>query len=140
MNDYLNQRQEAFCNNILLGKSATESAKIAGYSEKTAQEQSSRLLSNVIICQRIATLQQAVTTGNIATVTERKELLTSIAKDKHKLPLTAKERVLAISELNKMGGDYAPERRDHTFNGEGLAEVLLKLRGYNPPKQLEEGD
>lgn len=29
------------------------------------------------------------------------------------------------------------QHTDHTFNGEGLSEVLLKLRGYN---QLKEGN
>ena len=28
------------------------------------------------------------------------------------------------------------QQTDHTFNGEGLSDLLLKLRGYNP-KQIE---
>ena len=31
------------------------------------------------------------------------------------------------------------DKTDHTFNGEGLSDLLLKLRGYNPPPELEEG-
>lgn len=95
---------------MITGKSATEAARLAGYSEKTAQEQSSRLLSKVIICERLATLQTAVATGNVATVTKRKEILTEIAQDTHKQPITAQDKVRAISELNKMEGDYAPEK------------------------------
>ena len=95
---------------MITGKSATESAKIAGYSEKTAYSMGPRLLKSVEVCQRIAELQTAVVTGNIATVSERKEILTEIAKGAHREPMTARERVQAISELNKMEGDYAPEK------------------------------
>ena len=31
------------------------------------------------------------------------------------------------------------DKTDHTFNGEGLSEILSKLRGYNPP-ELPEGE
>jgi len=43
---------------IANGGNATQAAISAGYSEKTAQEQSSRLLSNVIVSQMIAKRQQ----------------------------------------------------------------------------------
>ncbi len=132
----LNQRQELFCQNILTGKSATEAAKLAGYSEKTAQEQSSRLLSNVIVCQRIATLQQAVSIGNIATVTKRKEILTELAQDKHKQPITAQDKVRAISELNKMEGDYAPEK--HSI--ERVDVIFVIGKGYQDTPFLKGGN
>lgn len=45
----LTAKQLAFCNEYLIDLNATQAAIRAGYSEKTAQEQSSRLLSNVII-------------------------------------------------------------------------------------------
>ena len=31
------------------------------------------------------------------------------------------------------------DKTDHTFNGEGLSDLLLKLRGHNPPPELEVG-
>lgn len=45
----LNDRQRAFIEFYLSCWNATDAARKAGYSDKTAQEQSSRLLSNVII-------------------------------------------------------------------------------------------
>ena len=30
------------------------------------------------------------------------------------------------------------DKTDHTFNGEGLSDILLKLRGYKSPEQLDE--
>lgn len=52
----LTAKQEAFCLEYLKDLNATQAAIRAGYSEKTAQEQSSRLLSNVMVSERIATL------------------------------------------------------------------------------------
>ena len=45
----LNERQKLFCKEYLIDLNATQAAIRAGYSKKTAQEQSSRLLSNVIV-------------------------------------------------------------------------------------------
>ena len=45
----LSDKQAAFVKEYLIDLNATQAAIRAGYSEKTAQEQSSRLLSNVII-------------------------------------------------------------------------------------------
>jgi phage terminase small subunit len=45
----LNVRQKAFVEEYIIDFNATQAAIRAGYSEKTAQEQSSRLLSNVIV-------------------------------------------------------------------------------------------
>lgn len=54
----LSPRQEQFIAEYLLDLNATQAAIRAGYSAKTAQEQGSRLLSNVIIAQRIAEKRQ----------------------------------------------------------------------------------
>ena len=49
----LNNKQRAFVEHYLTCWNATESARRAGYSVKTAQEQGSRLLSNVIVSAAI---------------------------------------------------------------------------------------
>lgn len=53
----IRDKQELFCNEYIIDLNATQAAIRAGYSEKTAQEQSSRLLSNVIIQDRISELK-----------------------------------------------------------------------------------
>jgi len=53
-NRQLTPRQESFCREYLVDLNATQAAIRAGYSPKTAQEQSSRLLSNVMVARRIA--------------------------------------------------------------------------------------
>lgn len=49
----LNPRQERFVEEYIKDPNATQAAIRAGYSPKTAQEQSSRLLSNVMISEAI---------------------------------------------------------------------------------------
>jgi phage terminase small subunit len=49
----LTDKQEAFVREYLVDLNATQAAIRAGYSEKTAQVQSSRLLSNVMVRARI---------------------------------------------------------------------------------------
>lgn len=45
----LTPKQQRFCEEYLIDLNATQAAIRAGYSEKTAQEQASRLLSNVMV-------------------------------------------------------------------------------------------
>lgn len=52
----LTDKQEAFCQQYLLDLNATQAAIRAGYSENTAQEQGSRLLSNVMVASRVREL------------------------------------------------------------------------------------
>ena len=49
----LTQKQRLFVAEYLVDGNATRAAKAAGYSEKTAQEQGSRLLSNVMVAAEI---------------------------------------------------------------------------------------
>lgn len=57
--DGLTAQQRLFVAEYLKDNNATQSAIRAGYSKKTAQEQSSRLLSNVKVAQAIAQQQKA---------------------------------------------------------------------------------
>lgn len=52
----MNPKQEAFCQEYIVDLNATQAAIRVGYSGRTAQEQSSRLLSNVMVQGRIAEL------------------------------------------------------------------------------------
>lgn len=54
----LKERQKRFCEYFIVSLNATQAAIKAGYSEKTAQEQSSRLLSSVMVQDYIAELNK----------------------------------------------------------------------------------
>ena len=49
----LTPKQQRFVEEYLIDLNATQAAIRAGYSEKTAQEQSSRLLSNVMVQEAV---------------------------------------------------------------------------------------
>ena len=53
----MTDRQKIFCQEYLIDLNATQAAIRAGYSVKTAQEQSSRLLSNVMVQREIERLK-----------------------------------------------------------------------------------
>lgn len=54
----LTERKKRFCEYFIVSLNATQAAIKAGYSEKTAQEQSSRLLSSVMVQDYIAELNK----------------------------------------------------------------------------------
>jgi phage terminase small subunit len=53
----LSEQQQRFVQEYLVDLNATKAAIRAGYSAKTAQEQSSRLLSNVMVAEAVAALK-----------------------------------------------------------------------------------
>ena len=55
--DTLTPRQERFCREFLVDLNGTKASVRAGYSEKTAYSQASRLLKNAKVAARIAELQ-----------------------------------------------------------------------------------
>jgi len=55
----LTPKQRVFISEYIVDHNATRAAITAGYSKKTAQEQGSRLLSNVIVAAAIKSAQQA---------------------------------------------------------------------------------
>lgn len=55
----LTPKQEQFCQEYIIDLNATQAATRAGYSERTANEQGSRLLANVKVYARIQELMDA---------------------------------------------------------------------------------
>jgi phage terminase small subunit len=58
----LNEKQERFVQHYILTRNATEAAKAAGYSEKSAHNQGYRLLQDEEIQQRVYDAEQEMTT------------------------------------------------------------------------------
>lgn len=56
----LTDKQKRFCEEYVIDLNATQAAIRAGYSEKTANEQASRLLANVNISDYVANLQKKI--------------------------------------------------------------------------------
>ena len=60
----LNKKQKRFCEEYVIDLNGTQAAIRAGYSEKTAQEQASRLLSNVMVQEYVQKLQDEIAERN----------------------------------------------------------------------------
>ena len=75
-----NAQHELFAQERVKGANVTDSAKLAGYSKKTAHVQGCRLLKNAKIIDRIKELQQKTEDKTIMTIKDRKRKLSEIAR------------------------------------------------------------
>ena len=124
----LNTRQKAFCEYYVACGNATESAKKARYSEKTARSIGQRLLTNVDIKKYIKELQEKAKESRILTAREKREWLSEVIKNGNE---KLQDRLKALDILNKMDGDYVEKvqlsgevKRSNPF--EGLTTKELK--------------
>tara|TARA_R110002012_G_scaffold173532_2_gene338278 strand:+ start:1227 stop:1634 length:408 start_codon:yes stop_codon:yes gene_type:complete len=105
---------------ILTGcKNGTKAAISAGYSEKTADQQASRLLKNVKVRTAIEEYKKADLKLFIKTKEQKLKMLEDIAKacmliDDEKGMVNAQAAISAIKEHNVMQGDNAPTLVDNT--------------------------
>ena len=76
----LTPRQQRFCDEYLVDLNATQAAIRAGYSKKTANEQGSRLLTNVSVKDYIAERMEAKEKSLIADQDEVLKYLTSVLR------------------------------------------------------------
>ena len=76
----LNIKQQAFADEYIITGNATQSAIKAGYSEKTAEQQASRLLRNVKVDEYIRSRLEEIQNEKILTQTEILVMLSEIAK------------------------------------------------------------
>ena len=105
-NSELTGKQQRFIE--LYNGNATETARQAGYSEKTARQQGARLLSNVVISQAIRDRDTEQKHIRIADRTTRQKFWTKIMDDENE---TMRERLKASELLGRSEADFV-ERRD----------------------------
>lgn len=101
----MNEKQKAFADYYIENPNATEAARKAGYSKKTAEQIASRLLSNVNVKTYIKERLEAKETIRVASQDEVLERLTSImrgeVKDQLGLETPVKDMVKAAELLGK---------------------------------------
>jgi hypothetical protein len=117
----LNERQEKFIENYIKnGANAQKAALAAGYSESVAKVQSCNFLDHPIIKARIdkayTRLDRQKMKDICLALEERVRLLSKIIYDvipNEGEPIRKHypDAIRAIQELNKLAGDYAPDRR-----------------------------
>ena len=101
----LNDQQIAFCEHYVATLNATQAAIDAGYSEKTARQQGSRLLTNANIKVFIDALLQELEDQRIAKADEVLQFLTAAmrgeVKDSIDLDPSLQDRMKAAELLGK---------------------------------------
>ena len=114
-------RQARFVDEYLLDLNATQAAIRAGYSAKTAQEQGSRLLSNVIVQDAVAEAMAArsertqVTAGRV--VQELAKIAFADMADYRTLQIKDHDKIDALNSLGKHLGMFI-ERKEVAMPGE----------------------
>ena len=122
----LTPKQERFVQEYLVDLNATQAATRAGYSKKTAQEQSSRLLSNVMVSKAI---------------TERRARLLDDAESRGKMVLDRLEHIinanildyLDLTDPHRPVFDLSRITRDH---GTVIEDFSFDLRNGKPRIKL----
>ena len=99
----LSERQRRFCEYYAADPNATEAAKAAGYSEKTARSQGQRLLTDVDIMRYVRELQDKAAAGRIATMTQTKAFWSDVMNDPTE---RTADRLKASELLAKAAGEF----------------------------------
>ena len=99
----MNEKQRRFAEHYAANPNATEAARAAGYSERTARSQGQRLLTNDDIQEYIKELQEENAAERIATMTDVKIFWTDTMNDKD---LKRSDRLKASELLAKSAGAF----------------------------------
>ena len=137
----MNDRQRAFADYYIETGNATESAKRAGYSEKTAYSTGNRMLKNVEVSTYIAERTAPTEQKRIATGDEVMEFLTAVmrgeVKDAFDLPPSLADRKDAAKELAKRTVDIE-SRKANTDIIQNMRTVADILFNAVPNRRIED--
>ena len=127
----LTERQERFAQAYIIHRNATEAAKVAGYSLKSANNQGYRMLKNDEIQERIADLENELVT-NIDVIEEIENQYTFAKANGH-----TNSAIKALELLSRIRG--AKGDKDIDLSKEGLKTGIidaLKILGKKNVMEL----
>lgn len=134
----LNEMQQAFADYYLKASNATEAAKKAGYSEKTAYSQGQRLLKNVEVKAYIEERLAEIKGERIATIDEVMQFYTSVMrgeeKDQFGLDASLTDRIKAGQELVKRLS--ASSEADKSRANENMTALADLIRNPQPNRDI----
>ncbi len=120
----LSLKQQKFCEYYVESGNATEAAKRAGYSEKTAYSIGQRLLKNVETQKYIEELTQRSKTARIASADEVLEFFSGVMRDGEE---ATKNRLKAAENLAKRFGlDKGVNSGKDESEGQPVFEFVFK--------------
>ena len=113
---------------VFCGKFRKTSRTIEGYIKDAREYNSNRISKQervrdeVLISETKEAIKKAILTRD-----ERLEILSKIVKSKAR----EGDRIRAIAEMNKMQGDYAPEKIENSVKFSDPFSIMRKLNGIN---------
>ena len=132
--------QQAFADYYLETSNATESAKKAGYSEKTAYSQGQRLLKNVEVKAYIDERLDEIKSQRIATIDEVMSFYTSVLrgeeKDQFGLDASLTDRLKAGQELLKRLTVAENSSKDKT--NDNMTALADLIRNPQPNRNIQD--
>ena len=105
----MRNKYKVFAEHYAASGNATEAAKAAGYSEKTAYSQGARLLKNVEVQDYLTELQDSATADRIASMSEVKAFWSEVMDDPAQ---KTADRLKASELLAKSAGAFIHTRPD----------------------------
>lgn len=129
----MNEKQRKFAEFYAKNPNATDAAKLAGYSEKTARSQGQRLLTNVDIKNYIKELQDKAANERILIMTQTKAFWSDIMNDSTE---KTSNRLKASELLAKSAGAFV-NITAHGENDEIMAEYCDDVIIYMPEKMCD---
>lgn len=124
----MNERQKKFAELYAANPNATEAAKKAGYSEKTARSQGQRLLTNVDIINYIKTLREEAAIVRIAGMSSVKAFWSDTMNNPAE---KTSDRLKASELLAKASGAFLRENINEYDSDEEMDDVII----YFPAKE-----
>jgi len=129
MNKRLTQKEERFCVEYVKTGNAVQSARTAGYTEKSALHETHKILERAHIAERIAELTQAQRSADIADINEVMTYLSGVmrgqVRDAFGLDPSLQERTRAAQELMRR---YAAADQRHSGALAKLDDMLTEFR------------
>lgn len=134
----LTAKQQRFVDEYLIDLNATQAAIRAGYSEKTANEQASRMLANVNIQQLI---QNAINNRSIKTEITQERVLLEIARLAFNDPRKAFDKNGAILPIKEWPDEVAAAVSSIKINETKVDGVVVgetkEIKFWDKGKQIE---
>ena len=126
----LNEKQEKFAQAYIIHRNATEAAKAAGYSDRSAANQGYRLINNPEIAERIEDLEKELQT-NIDVVDEIENQYTFAKANGH-----TNSAIKALELLSRVRGSKGDSEKE--LDKKELKKEIIKFMEIIGKEEVEE--
>lgn len=132
-----NFRHERFAQAIFKGRNQTEAAIEAGYKKSRARFTGRDLASYSHIIERIKELNEATETLAIASVSERKEVLTEIIRGRFSHFIGSDGKMVELTEENLKSAALQEVKIVEFVKGKGAKEKATTIKLYSPVQAID---